>query len=321
YMFKLYADITGDLEVMREMGAEFAFETARFYASRLKWNEAENHYDLPDIGCPDQYHTFADNNIFISLMAQWNLEYAADLFTNSGYAKIGATLGVDLDEAAGWREMADKIYIIEPNDDGIIEEFDGFFELDKDLGGICETYCSHSQAVKQPDVVAALIMFEDRYDLQTRRRNWHYYNARTLHGSSLSLPGMAHAAARCGLNDEALYNLHESCRMDLDDVNLDTERGVHLSGGALEWYTIVHGFGGLTASAQGLRIRPNLPRQWRRLAFTVHWHFQTVDVEITTDSVVVSIGNEESSTVPVCIEDEQWIQLSPGQTYQAALEN
>ena len=320
YMFKLYADITGDQTAIQNMGAEFAFETARFYASRLRWNESESRYDLPDIGCPDQYHTFADNNVFISLMARWNLKYAADLFADPECRPLAAGLKVDAAEAAKWLDMADQIYVIEPNSEGIVEEFEGFFELDEDLGGICEMYCSHSQAVKQPDVLAAFIPFEDRYDIEVRRSNWHYYNARTLHGSSLSLPGMAYAAARCGLNDEALYNLHESCRMDLDDVNLDTERGVHLSGGALQWYTIVHGFGGLTASAKGLIISPNLPRQWRHLAFTVHWHFQPVDIEITRNSITVSVDDREPCAVPICFEEDQWIQLSPGATHRRTVE-
>jgi kojibiose phosphorylase len=312
HMFMRYAAITGDKSVILDMGAEFAFETARFYASRLVWNADKQHYDLPDVGCPDQYHTFADNNVFISLMAQWNLGYAADLFTQPEYAAIAERISVDPAEAATWRKMAETLFVHAPNADGIIEQNDGFFDLDADLGGICETYCSHSQAVKQPDVLAAFIPFEARYSQEIRQQNWHFYNARTLHGSSLSLPGMAYAAARCGLNDEALYNLHASCRMDLDDVNLDTERGVHASGGALEWGTIVNGFGGLDASEAGLTIRPNLPRQWTRLAFTVHWHFQRVDIEITREKVSVTVGEEQSCGVPVRIGDGAWEEIRAG---------
>jgi trehalose/maltose hydrolase-like predicted phosphorylase len=313
YMFMRYAQITGDQSVMRDMGAEFTFETARFYASRLRWDEARQQYDLPDIGCPDQYHTFADNNVFISLMAQWNLAYAADLFSDPTYASIAMRLGIDQAEAATWRHMAELLFIHEPNADGIIEQCDGFFELDPDLGGICETYCSHSQAVKQPDVLAAFVPFESRYSREIRRKNWHYYNARTLHGSSLSLPGMAYAAARCGLNDEARHNLHASCRMDLDDVNLDTERGVHVSGGAVEWCAVVHGFGGLDATAEGLAITPNLPRQWSRLAFTIHWHHQPVDFEITRDAVVVNVGTDEPVPVPIQVNGGPWQEVAPGE--------
>lgn len=313
YMFMRYAQLTGDDSVLADMGAEFAFETARFYASRLCWNERRGRYELPDIGCPDQYHTFADNNIFISLMAQWNLQWASELFSKAEYAAVAESIGVSSEEAASWQQMADTLFIHEPGEDGIIEQCDGFFELGTDLGGICETYCSHSQAVKQPDVLAAFVPFEERYARDIRRKNWHYYNARTLHGSSLSLPGMAYTAARCGLNDEALYNLHASCRMDLDDVNLDTERGVHVSGGALEWYTVVHGFGGLDASAEGLTIRPNLPRQWSRLSFTVHWHHQPVTIETTRDGVRVTVGQAEDCSVPVRLGDGDWVALGPGE--------
>jgi len=312
YMFKRYADITGDESVMTAMGAEFGIETARFYASRLKWNEERGLYDLPDIGCPDQYHTFADNNVFISMWAQWNLGHAADVFESGKYSDAVEKTGASAQEAAEWRNMAEKLFILAPNEDGIIEEFEGFFKLDENLDGICETYCSHSQAVKQPDVLAAFIPFEERYPRDIRIKNWHYYNARTLHGSSLSLPGMAHAAARCGLNDEALFNLHQSCRMDLDDVNLDTERGVHVSGGALEWATIVCGFGGLEAGADGLTIRPNLPRQWTRLKFRVWWHFQPVTVAISCDKVTVEIGREVDCAVPVRIGEGGWQNIEAG---------
>ena len=100
--------------------------------------------------------------------------------------------------------------------------------------------------------------------------------------------------------------------MDLDDVNLDTERGVHVSGGALEWGTIVHGFGGLDASEEGLTIRPNLPRQWSRLAFTVHWHFQRVDVEITREHVNVIIDTQSDCAVPIRIGDGPWECIEAG---------
>ncbi len=312
YMFKRYAEITGDASVMLDMGAEFIFETARFYASRLKWNEARGLYDLPGVGCPDQYHTFADNNVFISLWAQWNLSYAAELFSRAEYQAVAGRIGVTRREADEWREMARKLFVIEPDADGIIEEFEGYFDLEPDLDGICETYCAHSQAVKQPDVLAAFVPFEGRYSSEIRRKNWRYYNARTLHGSSLSFPGMAYAAARCGLNDEALHHLHQACRLDLDDINLDTERGVHVSIGAVEWGAVVCGFGGLEATGDGLTLRPNLPRQWNRLAFAVYWHFQRVDVEITRGGVTVAVGDEADCAVPVRINDGAWRTIAPG---------
>ena len=314
YMFKLYVEATGEREVMHTMGAEFVFETARFYASRITFQTDKNRYELRDIGCPDQYHTFADNNVFISRMAQWNLEYAVTLFTSGNFKSIIDKIALSDDEIQQWKEQAAGLYIIKPDENGIIEEFDGFFNLDPDLNGITETYCKHSQAVKQPDVLATVIAFEHEYPFDIRVKNWHFYNARTLHGSSLSLPGMAYAAARCGLNDEALYNLFRSCRMDLDDVNLDTERGVHLAGMAVAWHTVVQGFGGLGLSDKGLIFKPNLPRQWQYLNFTIYWHFQKVQVKITSDTISLSIGNTIDRSVNININNGDCITLQPGTT-------
>jgi len=310
YMFKLYDELTPDHDALVKMGAEFIFETARFYASRVRWSDARKAFELPDIGCPDQYHTFADNNVFISRLAKWNLQYALELAADTQYAPAAARVGLAADELAQWKKIVDQFYIIGPNADGIIEEFDGYFALSSDIEGICETYCRHSQAVKQPDVVAMFGPFEQEFPLDIRRKNWQYYAHRTLHGSSLSLPGMAYAAARCGLNDEAMYYLHKSCRMDLDDVNMDSDRGVHLTGGALQWFTLVFGFGGLTPRRDALHLEPNLPRQYSKLDFTVHWQFQRLHVRLrpgkveleaaadNTRPVMVKLGGESIAVPP-----------------------
>lgn len=313
YMFKLYDDLTPDSDALISMGAEFVLETARFYASRMTWNTDRARYELPDIGCPDQYHTFADNNIFISRMAKWNLEYALSIARDPRHAATLEKIGLAFGELEHWRRIVNAFYIIEPDEHGIIEEFDGYFQLDTDMNGISELYCRHSQAVKQPDVLAVFGPFEDDYAEDIRRRNWHYYATRTLHGSSLSLPGMAYAAARCGLNDEALDNLHASTRMDLDDVNLDSERGVHVSGGALEWYTVVYGFGGLTPRRECLQFNPNLPRQWEFLRFTVHWQFQRLHAALSRDSLRLTADAGNDGHVAVKVGKGDVMVLQPGE--------
>jgi kojibiose phosphorylase len=319
YMFKLYDELTPNHDCMVKMGAEFIMETARFYASRIKWKADHHRYELPEVGCPDQYHTFADNNVFISLMARWNIEYALELTADPRYEHAVVKTGLSPDERARWREMMDHFYIIAPNADGIIEEFDGFFKLSPDLDGICETFCSHSQAVKQPDVLAAFTPFEDDYSEAIRRKNWLFYAERTLHGSSLSLPGMAHAAARCGLNNEALDYLQKSARMDLDDVNMDTDRGVHVSASALQWYTIVFGFAGLSPRREHLHFKPNLPRQWTHVNATMHWQFQRLRVRLTHRDITFEADASNDRPVIVKLLDQPPRELVPGATHTSTL--
>lgn len=45
---------------------------------------------------------------------------------------------------------------------------------------------SHTQIIKQADVVTMLNLFSREYDTSVLRANWEYYEPRTEHGSSLS---------------------------------------------------------------------------------------------------------------------------------------
>ncbi|MDO8685228.1 MAG: glycosyl hydrolase family 65 protein [Clostridiales bacterium] len=315
YAVKLYNDITGDSSVLINYGAEIVFETARFFTSRVTFNKDENRYELRDIGCPDQYHTIADNNVFINRMAKWNLEYAAALAKDERLVDILKRINLTDSEVAGFAEIVDKMYIIKPNEDGIIEEFEGYFKLSSDMRGIGERFCSHTQAVKQADVVLLFQPFTDEYSKEIQQKNWYFYDARTFHGSSLSLPGMALAAAGAGLLDESVDNFTRSARMDLDDVNLSTDLGVHLAGYAVLWETVVFGFGGLCAGRDVLNFRPRVPRQWDKLSFNLNWHDCKFNVEVRHGLIRFTADDKNPGNVVVRVWDGEIAELEPGKEY------
>ena len=305
YMVKLYDEITADPDLLVNHGAEIVFETARFYAGRVTWVAKNGRYEMLDIGCPDQYHTRADNNVFISLMARWNLAYAAGLAADQRLQAVREKIGLADSEVAEFSAIAENLYIIPPDEQGIIEEFDGFFTRSTDLRGISEMFCEHTQAVKQPDVLAAFLPFYEEYSREIQRANWHYYAARTIHGSSLSLPGMALAGALCGLTDEAADYFQRSARMDLDDVNLNSVLGVHLAGYAVLWETAVYGFGGLRPSREGLYFTPRLPRRWGGLSFTINWQGCRLYARLSYRTLSLQAGEENPKAIPV------WVQRIP----------
>ena len=319
YAVKLYDDITGDSSVLLNYGAEIVFETARFYASRVTFNKDENRYEIRDVGCPDQYHTIADNNVFINRMAKWNLEYAAALAKDERLVDICKKINLTVSEAASFMEIADRIYMIKPDEYGIIEEFEGYFKLSADMRGIGERFCSHTQAVKQADVVLLFLPFADEYTKEIQKKNWYFYNARTFHGSSLSLPGMALAAARAGLLDESIDNFIRSTRMDLDDVNLSTDLGVHLAGFAVLWETVVFGFGGLCAGRDVLNFCPQVPRQWDKLSFDMNWHGCKFNVEVGHVLIRFKTDIKNKGNVVVKILDGEVKELEPGKEYEFKL--
>ncbi len=304
YAVKLYDDLSGDPTLLPECGAEIVFETARFYASRVTWNADADRYEIRDIGCPDQYHTFADNNVFISRMAKFNLAYAAELAADPRLDAVKTKIGLAEAEAADFAAIAAKLYVIPPNADGIIEECDGFFDLSTDLRGISESFCSHTQAVKQPDALLLFLPFGDEYSAEVQRANWHFYAARTLHGSSLSLPGMALSGAQCGLLDEAVDYFQRSARMDLDDVNLNANLGVHLAGYAVLWETVAFGFAGLKPRRDGLHFTPRLPRRWSGLTVAVHWQGCCLQATLEQGTLTLMADDDNPCAVPVRVYGE-----------------
>jgi len=320
YAIKRYDDWADDPGFLVDYGAEIVLETARFYASRVVRDAVQDRYELRDIGCPDQYHTFADNNVFISRMAKWNLAYAVELARDKRLKKVRGKIGLSDREVDEFRKMASKLYVIAPNEKGIIEEFEGFFKLSTDLRGISETFCSHTQAVKQPDVLALFVPFADEYSREIMQKNWRYYEARTIHGSSLSLPGMALAAAMAGLADPAADYFQRSARMDLDDVNLNTNLGVHLAGYGVLWETLVFGFGGLTPRRERLDFDPRLPACWKGLSFAVAWRGKRVTVDLNRQRLRIAAAASNAETVPVRFRGGETRGMEAGRSLEFAID-
>lgn len=71
------------------------------------------------------------------------------------------------------------------------------------------------QVIKQADVAAMLSIFDDEYDIDTKIRNFEYYEPRTEHGSSLSACMYSLLACRIGRSDTAYELFMRSAKADL----------------------------------------------------------------------------------------------------------
>src|SRR3954465_13549783 len=96
----------GTFEV--EIGLELLGETARQWRS-LGHHDASGRFRIDGVTGPDEYTAGGDNNVYPNLMAQQNLRDAAD--AAAGHMRHAARLGVDAEEAASWRDAADKMTI------------------------------------------------------------------------------------------------------------------------------------------------------------------------------------------------------------------
>ncbi len=97
--------------------------------------------------------------------------------------------------------------------------------------------------IKQADVLQGLYFLEDRFDTDTIKRNYDFYEARTVHESSLSPCVHSVLASRIGNVDKAYELYLRTARLDLDDYNREVREGLHITSMAGTWISIVEGFG------------------------------------------------------------------------------
>jgi kojibiose phosphorylase len=300
YAIARYREITGDDSQLREEGAEILFDTARFWLSRAE-SDGE-HLHLRTVMGPDEFHSHVDDNAFTNRMVRWHLEYAVAVYDELAREHpdelAGILAGLDMTSADrdAWAAAADAL--ISPNDPdgGLIEQFDGYFErlevpitewdgndMPRYPAGRNHFNCEDTTLLKQPDVVMLMFLLPDEYSLDTRRINFEFYEQRTLHKSSLS-PSI-HAIVGLQVGDPTMAERYfaRSAFVDLDDNQGNTEEGMHIASAGGTWQIAVHGFGGMLATAEGLRFNPELPTGWQRLRFTVQWRGRAVEVDLGHD--------------------------------------
>jgi kojibiose phosphorylase len=282
-----YWRATGDDVFMVRYGAEMILDTAVFWGCRAEWDDRAEHYEFTNVIGPDEYHEHVDNNFFTNYMAKWHLQLALDILAwlrkhdPAKAAELTERLALTSDVCDHWRQIIDKLYIGRAPDGKVFEQFEGYFtHRDVDLTtleprnrsvqailGIKAT--NETQVLKQPDVLMLLYMLPDKFDEATLRANWDYYTPRTdlTYGSSLAPGIQAILACRLGDPEMAYHFFMQSALIDLKDLRLNTEHGIHGATAGAVWQAVVFGFGGVRLTDQGITATPRLPAHWQRLRF------------------------------------------------------
>lgn len=292
----LYTDVTGDMTLLAEGGARTVIECARFYTSLLLRYAESGQWEIHDVLGPDEYHERVNNNAYTNRMAaacfDWAARAAALLRETdaAAYEKLDAELGLE-ELLARFAGYAQALRRPRTREDGVIEQFDGYFDLEdasleqvrerllneREYWGGADGVASHTQVIKQADTVAMLELFHDEYAPEALRRNWEYYEPRTEHGSSLSACMYALVACRFGEPDRAYPFFIRSASADLNGggkqwAGLVYIGGTHPAAQGGAWKVAAEGFAGLTAGENGLVLKPCLPAGWKRIEFTACFH-------------------------------------------------
>ncbi len=311
-----YIRTTGDDSYLLEGGIEVLVAISRFWSQRVTWSEPRRAWVMLGVTGPNEYENNVNNNWYTNYIAQWTLRYtleAIDQARASDRAATDAVLsGVRFDEereAARWRAVSQRIALPHDRERDILLQQDGFLDKENvtvaDLDPAERPLHQHwswdrilrSPYIKQADVLHGMWAFEDHFDLDTLRRNFDFYEPRTVHESSLSPSIHAVLAVRLNRLEKAHEMMLRTARLDLDDYNNDTEDGCHTTSMAGTWIAAVHGFGGMRVVDGELQLDPKLPSGWTRLSFQAQFRGRWLSVTATPTSVTIENRSDRSVTV------------------------
>jgi trehalose/maltose hydrolase-like predicted phosphorylase len=72
-----YLGLTHDVDYMKSEGCELAAEIAKFWASRVNFNESTGFYDVNRVMGPDEDHDNVDNNVYTNIIAKLALDFGS----------------------------------------------------------------------------------------------------------------------------------------------------------------------------------------------------------------------------------------------------
>ena len=284
-----YVAATGDTEFERGPGLDLLVDTARLWIS-LGHYDTEGDFRLDGVTGPDEYTALSNNNVFTNLMAARNLRAAAA--DASRHPERAEQLGVTPEEIAAWRRAAERVVVPFDRELGVTSQSEGFTRFRRwdfaatppDQYPLLLHYPYYllysSQVVKQADLVFALYLCGDYFQLEQKRRDFLYYEAMTVRDSSLSASIQAIVAAEIGHFELAYNYLRETAFVDIWDLPGNTEDGLHLASLSGAWLAVVAGFGGLRDHDDILALNPRLPPQLTRLRFSLVYRGRHIRVDI-----------------------------------------
>ncbi|MEM1319856.1 MAG: glycoside hydrolase family 65 protein [Bacteroidota bacterium] len=315
-----YIRYTGDQDYLIKYGLEVLLGIARFWAQRFHFSERRGLYVMHGVTGPNEYENNVNNNWYTNTIAVWCLQYALEAIEHVRgkapeqlEALAERVKFYELTETKEWKKIIDNTYFPYDEELGIFLQQDGYMDKEQRLASeLGDEYpiwqnwswdrILRSCFIKQADVLQGIYFFEERHDEATIRRNFEFYEKRTVHESSLSPCVHVVLAARLKMLEKAYTLYLRTARLDLDDYNNDTEDGLHITSMAGTWMAVVKGFGGMRVTEDGLQFDPLIPKEWAAFAFKIRYRGSILQIRINQQQV--SIHNESDQAVELKVYDQ-----------------
>lgn len=310
-----YFQVTGDEDFMDKYGYEILLDTGIFWASRLQWNNEKKQYHINEVIGPDEYKEHVNNDAFTNYTAYWCIENAIHYYhlLKDGKPKIFSRLDPILNLESEIKELEEKlplIYLPQPNENRIIPQDDTYLTLtDIDLtkyknqehvGSMFLDYSlsqvGKMQVSKQASVVMLMYLLENKFSPEVKLANYNYYEARTLHDSSLSFSIHSILANDLGKRELSYSLYRQAATIDLGMNMKSSDHGIHSASLGGLWQIIVCGFGGIRMVGGKLRIEPKLPKEISQIIYPLYWKSNLLEVIVKHDILhIINKGTEPVS--------------------------
>ena len=313
-----YIRYTGDEDYLSEYGFEVLLAITRFWAQRVNFSTARQKYVMLGVTGPNEYENNINNNWYTNYIASWCMEYAEEaanyIKTNAPdrYAAIIAKTNFnESKEIANWTAIRTNMYYPESKELNIFLQQDNY--LDKEQILVKDLDPKHlplvknwswdrilrSIYIKQADTLQGIYLFEDRFDVETIRRHFDFYEPRTVHESSLSPCVHSILASKLGMQEKAYEMYLRTARLDLDDYNSDADEGCHITSMAGTWMSVVKGFGGMRVFNDELSFEPFIPVQWTSYSFKIRFRGRLLNVVVAQSGVTIENQSDISIALKV----------------------
>lgn len=302
-----YYRATKDEEFLINYGAEILLDTAKFWNSRLEYNQAEDRYEISRVIGPDEFHEHVNNNVYTNYLAKWNMRKALEVKDyikendNVKYNNLCNQLGLSEVDFSEWEYKLNKIYIPKAKDGKLIEQFEGYFELadipitEHDENGMPVwpdmqgKKLHETQLIKQPDVVMLMLILGEEFDLEEKKINYEYYEKRTMHKSSLSPSMYSIMGLQVGDTQNSYKYFLKTILTDLEDNQGNAGHGLHAASTGGSWQSAVFGFGGFSVDENEIpNFNPWIPNVWEEFTYTINWRGSKVIVTVTNKEVMIT---------------------------------
>jgi maltose phosphorylase len=323
YAIYNYVTYTNDKSYLGEYGLEVLVAISRFWAQRVNYVKAKDQYMILGVTGPNEYENNVNNNWYTNRIAAWTLEYTLSVIDylketdGARFKELQNGLNIIEGETDQWVEISAKMYFPFDKESNVFLQQDGF--LDKELIAVKDLDKKHlplnqtwswdrilrSCFIKQADVLQGIYFLNDEFDIETKKKNFDFYEPMTVHESSLSPCVHAILACELGYKDKAYEMYLRTSRLDLDNYNNDTEDGCHITSMAGTWLSVVQGFGGVKVSNDQLILNPFIPTEWKSFAFKIGFRGVLLTIKVSENEITIT--NETEKAMSVIVHSNKYI--------------